>query len=310
MDNKLFKLIYGFGKKVGSDNIGAYAAQSAFFIIMSMVPFLSILLAMVKFLPIDQETIVYAIQSFVPAPLDPLVNSIFTELFTRSSKTYVSFSFIILIWPSAKGTYAIVKGLDKIYNEDNKVNFINLILVSILYTLLFVFVIIATLLLLVFGGKIKMQIEKHSPWLGGFIGVFLKQKFLISFVILTLFFVLVYKLVKRNYSSFLTLIPGAFISSATWIGFSILYSIYINKFSNFAYTYGSLATIVLLMLWLYFGMYFMFIGAEINSFFQAFIEKIRTKAREKSQRRREKKLQNKKRKEENTQVKQIQEKNV
>ncbi len=54
----------------------------------------------------------------------------------------------------------------------------------------------------------------------------------------------------------------------------------------------------------------MFIGAEINSFFQAFIEKIRTKAREKSQRRREKKLQNKKRKEENIQVEQIQEKNV
>ena len=59
-------------------------------------------------------------------------------------------------------------------------------------------------------------------------------------------------------------LPGAIISAAGWILFSYAYSFYIDNMSNFSYMYGSLTAIVLCMLWLYFCMYIMFVGAEIN----------------------------------------------
>ena len=119
------------------------------------------------------------------------------------------------------------------------------------------------------------MITKKSPWLGGAIKVFLDQKFIIIFITLTLFFALTYKLGKGLRSSFLLLFPGAIFSALSWILFSFIFSLYYNKFSRYSYTYGSLATIILLMVWLYFCMNFFFIGAEINSCLKAFIAKIK-----------------------------------
>ena len=59
-------------------------------------------------------------------------------------------------------------------------------------------------------------------------------------------------------------LPGAILSAAGWLGFSYLYSFYIDRMSNYSAMYGSLTAIVLCMIWLYACMYIMFIGAELN----------------------------------------------
>ena len=59
-------------------------------------------------------------------------------------------------------------------------------------------------------------------------------------------------------------VPGAVLSAAGWMVFSYAFSMYIDKFSGFSNMYGSLTTLILIMLWLYFGMYITLIGAEFN----------------------------------------------
>ena len=59
-------------------------------------------------------------------------------------------------------------------------------------------------------------------------------------------------------------LPGAVVSSIGWFAFSYVFSIYVDDFSGMSNMYGSLTTIILLMLWLYFGMYITLIGAEFN----------------------------------------------
>ena len=59
-------------------------------------------------------------------------------------------------------------------------------------------------------------------------------------------------------------VPGAVLSAAGWMIFSYVFSMYIDKFSGFSNMYGSLTTLILIMLWLYFGMYITLIGAEFN----------------------------------------------
>jgi membrane protein len=58
--------------------------------------------------------------------------------------------------------------------------------------------------------------------------------------------------------------PGALVSAAGWMGFSYLYSFYIDNMGNYSNMYGSLTAIVLFMLWFYFCMYILFIGGEVN----------------------------------------------
>ena len=59
-------------------------------------------------------------------------------------------------------------------------------------------------------------------------------------------------------------IPGAVLAAAGWLLYSYAFSIYVDRFNGFSNMYGSLTTIILIMLWLYFGMYITLIGAEFN----------------------------------------------
>lgn len=59
-------------------------------------------------------------------------------------------------------------------------------------------------------------------------------------------------------------IPGAFIAASGWMLYSYFYSLYIVYFPNASYIYGSLAAVILFMLWVYFCMIIFLVGAEIN----------------------------------------------
>ena len=87
---------------------------------------------------------------------------------------------------------------------------------------------------------------------------------IVGMCLMILFFSLLYSTIPQKKLSFFSVLPGSILSATGWIGFSYLFSFYIDNFSNYSATYGSLTAIVLSMLWLYACMYIVFIGAEIN----------------------------------------------
>ena len=84
-----------------------------------------------------------------------------------------------------------------------------------------------------------------------------------SVIVLTAFFVLLYKTVPNRHTRWLAELPGAILSAISWMGVSYLYSLYIAQ-ERVVRVYGSLAAVVLLLIWLYACMYIVFIGAKIN----------------------------------------------
>lgn len=281
MISEIYFIIKGFTNRLKDDHISAFSAQAAFFLIMSIVPFLSLLLTLIKYLPISQTMLLDTVINVTPVPFEPLVTTILEELFAKSNGAILSVSVLVAIWSAAKGVLAIVRGLQAVYHVNESRNYFVLRFISAIYTVIFVTAIILTLLLLVFSNQIYYALKTDFPTAADFISIFIKQKFLLALCLLTLFFLVVYKLVRRSNNSFISLIPGAVIAALSWIVFSYAFSVYIDKFSDFSYTYGSLTTIVLLMLWVYFCMYLLFIGAEINSYFEVFIENSKHKFLEK-----------------------------
>ena len=272
MISEIYFIIKGFTNRLKDDHISAFSAQAAFFLIMSIVPFLSLLLTLIKYLPISQAMLLDTVINVTPVPFEPLVTTILEELFAKSNGAILSVSVLVAIWSAAKGVLAIVRVLQAVYHVNESRNYFVLRFISAIYTVIFVTAIILTLLLLVFSNQIYYALKADFPTAADFISIFIKQKFLLALCLLTLFFLVVYKLVRRSNNSFISLIPGAVIAALSWIVFSYAFSVYIDKFSDFSYTYGSLTTIVLLMLWVYFCMYLLFIGAEIDSYFEVFIE--------------------------------------
>ena len=79
-------------------------------------------------------------------------------------------------------------------------------------------------------------------------------------------FLLIYKYIPKNKLKFKEQVYGAVFASAAWSIFSWLFSIYIDIFQGFSNTYGSLTSIVIVMIWVYVCMYIILLGAEINIF--------------------------------------------
>ena len=59
-------------------------------------------------------------------------------------------------------------------------------------------------------------------------------------------------------------LPGAVFAAIGWMVVSWVFSVYVDVFEGFSTMYGSLTTIVLIMLWMYFCMYCILIGGEFN----------------------------------------------
>lgn len=276
MISEIYLILKGFTNQLKKDHVNAFSAQAAFFLIMSFMPFLSILLTLIKYLPISQEMLYDTILDVIPVAFEPLVSGILNELFVQSSSTVLSLSIVLAIWSAAKGVLAIVRGLYSVYHVEDNRNYFVLRFISAIYTVIFVTAIVLTLLLLVFSNQIYHALKKDYPMAADFLSVFINQKLILSLCLLILFFILVYKLVKIKGSNIFTLIPGAIFSAVSWIATSYAFSLYIDRYGNFSYTYGSLAIIALFMLWIYICMYILFIGAEINCYFKIYFDGVRT----------------------------------
>jgi membrane protein len=138
-------------------------------------------------------------------------------------------------------------------------------LLAVGYTLVFAVVLVLALLLLVFGNRIFLYIQSRVPFFEHAAVLVIVLRTVVAFAVLTAFFFGLYLLVPNRKSSRAAKeLPGAVLTAAGWLGFSYLYSLYIDRMANFSAMYGSLTAIVLCMIWLYACMYLMFIGAEFN----------------------------------------------
>ncbi len=276
MIKEIYLVIKGFFDRLAKDNIGLYSAQAAFFMFMSIIPFLTILLTLVKFLPITQSYLHATILNILPEPFEPFINQILTDLFSKSTDSVLPISIIMSLWAAGKGIMAIINGLNSVYHIEDNRNYFFLRFIAAIYTLIFVIGITITLVLLVFSNQIYHTMRSKYPKGADFIAVFIQHKYILSILFLTIFFILVYKLTKfKTVGNILTILPGSLFSAGSWTFLSYGLSVYINHFTNFSYTYGSLTTIVLFMIWLYASMFLMFIGAEINSYFRIYFSNMK-----------------------------------
>lgn len=122
------------------------------------------------------------------------------------------------------------------------------------------------LFVMVFGNVIVDFLLADIPPLHILVRFIMHFRFLISWLVLTFIFALIYAFVPSKKLRFKVQVPGAAFSAVLWSAASYAFSVYVDHFNGFG-TYGSLTTVVILMLWFYMLMYILMIGAHINRYF-------------------------------------------
>ena len=244
-------------------HVGAYAAQSAYFIMLSFLPLMIMLLSMIQYTHIGKADIYELIQEIVPVGFQSWILGIVDEMYSHTMAA-VSLSAIVAAWSAGKSFMALNRGMNAICKVERNPNYILMRLRGAVYALFFVALLLVSLLLIVFGHSIHLLAEKHFPLLAIFTRILLSFRLVIMLALFILFFALLYKILPNRKAGFFEQLPGAVFASIGWYLFSFGFSMYIEWRNGRFDMYGSLTTLVLFMFWLYFVMYIVLIGMEIN----------------------------------------------
>jgi membrane protein len=261
------------------NNVPVHSAEAAFFIIIASLPMAMLFLTFLNFLPFSEEQVQGFSVDFLSPQVSAFVETLLEEVYQKSSGAVISVATITALWAASRGLLSMIRGLNSIYGIDEKRGFIKMRLVTMLYMLAFMITLIITLVVLVFGGAIARWLIGFFPFLEDHSTFFTWTRWLFGFCLLVLFFWVLYSFAPGRKTRSVKEFPGAFLSAAGWVGFSALYSVYINNFANYSYLYGSLTSIVLLMLWLYFCMNIMFFGAQFNVMMRGVVFRPRIKGK-------------------------------
>lgn len=279
---KWIKNIKLFMEKCRNDNIGAFAAQSAFFLLLSLIPFLMVFSSLLQYTMVSEAALLRFVNELVPEYIAPFVISIIHEVYHKSVGI-VSITAVAAIWSAAKGVQHLAAGFNMVYGVNETRNLLVRRFWAVVYTLVFMLSIVAALVLLVFGNSIQGILAGYVPFLAQATDLLFQLRSLIMLGGLSLVFTVLFRTLPNDKGitdhkpTLKNQFPGAFLCAVFWYLLSAAFSVYLDYFNGFS-MYGSLTTIVLVMLWLYFGMYIMMLCAEINMLYgEQILKKIKRK---------------------------------
>ena len=259
----IYQKITGITAGFNEDHVGAYAAQSAYFFMLCMIPIILLLLTMVQYTPVTKADVMTAVIQVFPSSVENLITSIVNQVYNQSTGV-IPVTIVVALWSAGKGVLAMASGLNCIYRCRETRNYIVLRIRATFYTVLFIVVIILLLVLSVFGNTLNLFIAEHIPFLRRVADQLIAARVFITPTVLVIFSLMLYRYLPNRRGRFRDQLPGAMFAAVGWMVISWVFSIYLDVFKGFSNMYGSLTTIGLIMLWMYFCMYCILLGGEMN----------------------------------------------
>ncbi len=257
---KGYKLI----RRVSRMGIPGHAATAGYFIVLSVFPALVLLLSILRYTPLDATDLMSVLEGLLPSALIPAAERLIISTYAHTSGTMVSISAVGALWSASRGVYAVLTGLNNIYDVEENRSYLHTRFISVLYTFGLLIVLILTLVLNVFGEGIMDLLQNSGNALLQFLGNVVDLRFFLLLFLQTGLFTAIFMVLPNRKNRFSDSLPGAVLTSLGWLVFTQLFSIYVENFQNYSNIYGSVYAIALSMLWLYCCLSILFYGGALN----------------------------------------------
>lgn len=257
---EVFKIL---PKKMEADEAAPYASQLTYSLLLAIFPFIIFLFTVIGFLHLDTQTILTQMQRVMPSDTYTMFSGIIKDVMERQSGGLLSISILTAIWSSSSGFRAFIKAMNKVHGIKEDRSFIKLSIMSVINVIALVLGIVLSFFLLIYGQQIFDTIASYTGVNLDFLksGITKIMPFIFIFVIFILFYMYVpARNVKVKYA-----LPGAVFASVAFFIVSLGFKFYVDNYGNYSKFYGTMATVVVLMLWLLIMSNIMIIGGEINS---------------------------------------------
>ena len=251
--------------KLNYNEVNSKAAEMSFYLLLSIFPFLIFTISIAVYLPqLQLSNFIDIIQSIIPESAFHIVLPIINSAIDNKSLSLLILSFVFTLWTSSRAIRSLIRWMNKSYNVKESRTFINVFIISFIFTISIFVIIFSSTILLVFG-------ELIGYFIFGLIGlnkVFMYIWNILRYVVGISTFIIIlinlYKFTPNKKILTKDVLPGSIVATLVYLVISLAYSYYTNNFSNYNIIYGSIGGIIILITWLYLSSWSILIGHEVN----------------------------------------------
>lgn len=241
------------------------AAQCAYYFLLSLFPFLLFILSLLGYLPFSSDDVIGLIKEYIPGAVAGWIEETLSNLLDVKRGGTLSFGLILALVSASAAMNAIVIAVNKAYGLPERKSFIHSRFLAVMLTLGMLIVIASALLLSVFGHWIGDWTLANISISSNLVDLWNNLRWIVNFVIVFVVFIGIYYIAPNTCLTCKSVLPGAIFAAIGWQLTSFGFSFYVNSFTNYSATYGSVGGIIVLMTWFYISALIIIIGGEINA---------------------------------------------
>ncbi|GIZ53698.1 YihY/virulence factor BrkB family protein [Noviherbaspirillum aridicola] len=243
-----------------------YAAALAYQLLFSLFPLFIFLIALVGafHLPDFMPWLLEQASLFLPQQALEQVRNVLDQL-RQPPGGIMSVGALLALWTASAGMRATMNAFNKAYRIEESRPLWVLYPLSIVYTLAIAALLVASAALLLIGPRAMAWLEAYIGFSEMLVLVWTWLRWPVAVVLLSLCAALVYYSAPAAQPRFPYVTPGAVLAVVIWVLASIAFEWYVASFADYNATYGSLASVVLLLLYFYISAAVLLFGAEINA---------------------------------------------
>lgn len=259
------QLLYRFAKH----NVVWSGASLTYFLILSLFPFLIVLLNILSYTSLVRERAVLDMLQFLPLDIQSIIEGFLNDLSSSSSQGLLSVAAFVGLWTASSGVKAIIKAINLAYDYAENRHFLKLRGLSVLFTIALLLMITLVMISLILGPVLGRMLFERFGYGDSFTSLWNYLRYIIPLIYMILIFALLYKfspnIGKNLRIPIREVLPGAVFTTIAWVSLSLLLSYYVSNFGKYAITYGSLGGVIVLLIWMYYSSIVIVLGGEINA---------------------------------------------
>ncbi|MDD4796441.1 MAG: YihY/virulence factor BrkB family protein [Eubacteriales bacterium] len=247
------------------DSISMLGAGFAYYLMLAFLPFLVFLANLATFTPLANATVLEQLSQIMPRDAYGVVTDVLADIMDGNRVSALVVSAGATLLASSNGFIAIMRGLNKAYDVKETRNFWVTRGLSLIFTALVALLLLVNVVLIVFGERILAYVEQrlHVTSLVVVAGHLMRVALPLALIFVIL--ALLYRHIPNHRLPFRYQVPGALFAAVVWVVSSLVFSFYVERFTNYSLAYGSLGGVIILIVWLYLSSAVLLVGSEINA---------------------------------------------
>lgn len=265
----IYNLFRFIETELSEDAIMTRANSMAFSFFLAIFPGLIVLISLLPYFPISLDffgTLQSSIKEIIPGSAGDMIFKTVKDIATIPREGVLSFGFFLSIWFASNGMMSMMRGLEKEYPSTFKQRSdIKRRVISIQLTFLVALVLVTSMVLVILGNTILGFVVQyiHIDALTEF--AFSALRWLVVLLLFYTTFSTIYRFGSSTLRPIAFFNPGAMLATTLSIMISWGFSFYVDNFGSYNKLYGSIGTLIVLMIWIQLNCLILLIGFELNA---------------------------------------------